>query len=297
MKKIIKLITSLLIICWLVYSCVYSKEYLITLKETTYLWFTIIIPSILPMYVIGNLLLCNRGVFRPLFILTNNYLHFENELSCLIFWISILIGNPTTSSLIIDSVDKGQISNQEANRLMRATSHLSPIFIWIISGELISFLILFFSLIIASVIILHLSKNEVKTTTLIQNTSYFQTINKIIDNGPMVLLKILLIMIMINFFKTFCLSFCPTSILNYLLYLFSLLEITLGTSFINSQTLPLLGKLLWLGILLSTTCLSLILQVINCCNNRLNINNYLKFRFIHLALTVLLITFAYLIFI
>lgn len=128
-----KIITTILLIAWILFSCFYSNIYLISLKETTYLWFTIIIPSVLPMYVASNFLIGSAFLFLPVFKSTKPLFHFENIFSCMIFFVSLICGNPTVTYLISDSITNNLISKNEGDRLMRSTCHLSPIFIWILS--------------------------------------------------------------------------------------------------------------------------------------------------------------------
>ena len=146
-KKIIIIIINILLSLWIMFSFNNSKTFLSILKETCYLWFSVLVPSILPMYFFSNLLLINERLFNVLYKLTSKLFHFENTTSCMLFFLSFITSNPTITILIKDAVDNNKISLFEGNRLMRCTNHFSIIFIKINSRNSYYFnLILFLQL-------------------------------------------------------------------------------------------------------------------------------------------------------
>ena len=61
---IIIIIINILLSLWIIFSFNNSKAFLSILKETCYLWITVLVPSILPMYFFSNLLLINERLFN-----------------------------------------------------------------------------------------------------------------------------------------------------------------------------------------------------------------------------------------
>lgn len=282
-KKIIIIIINILLSLWIMFSFNNSKTFLSILKETCYLWFSVLVPSILPMYFFSNLLLINERLFNVLYKLTSKLFHFENTTSCMLFFLSFITSNPTITILIKDAVDNNKISLFEGNRLMRCTNHFSIIFIKINSRNSYYFNLILFSLYLASIIILILSKNIQDNSYKIINIKNNYDLYSLFDKSYQLLLKILVIMIMINYLISFIKYLIPISNIEYLL---SILEITLGTTYLNNNIRnDFLYHLLFL-ILLSFSGISLIFQIIIVNKKTMDILNFLKYRIVHLILSI-----------
>lgn len=296
MKKIVELIITVLIIFMMINSFLYINEFQIIVKETTYLWFSLIVPSLLPMYVLSNFLLSMPYLFNVLYKILNPIYRFENVTATTIFILSFFTGNPTITMMIKDAVDNNLISISEGNRLMRCSSHFSFIFINLIFKKY--FIIVFFSLFLSSSLIYrlsHLTNNfSFKNNISFKNDfSFFNTFNRIIDNGYAILLKILYIMLIVAFLSNFVNHFFP---FKYSSLITAFFEITLGSNYIIKHISNQFLCLLLLLVLFSFNGLSIIIQTVNAMNNKLEIKNFLFFRLIHIIISTLFFSFFWIIF-
>lgn len=280
-----------LIIIILFFNFYYIKDYQILIKETTYLWFTILLPSVMPMYVFSNLLLSVPSGFKIFYHLLNPIYRFESLTSTTIFILSFLTSNPTTSMIITNSYKNGMLSLLEANRLMRSTSHFSFTFIYLMTGKY--FLIVFLSLFLASSIIYRVSySKETQSTNLNVHykVDYSKIINDIIDNGYQILLKILYTMLIIGLITNFITHLLPFKFVNIISSFF---EIVTGINFLKETIVNPFFKYLLITILLSFSGLAIILQTQNVIRNTLSTKNFLKFRLVHMLLSSLFFTLFY----
>ena len=201
----------------------------------------------------------------------------------MLFFLSFITSNPTITILIKDAVDNNKISLYEGNRLMRCTNHFSIIFIKINSRNSYYFNLILFSLYLSSIIILILSKNIQDNSYKLINIKNNYDLYSLFDKSYQLLLKILVIMIMINYLISFIKYLIP---INNIEYLLSILEITLGTTYLNNNIRnDFLYHLLFL-ILLSFSGISLIFQIIIVNKKTMDILNFLKYRIVHLILSI-----------
>ncbi len=226
-----------------------------TIINTCILFVTIIMPSILPMYLLGNFLMSTNILSKVFYPILKKLLPLENEQACTIYLLSIIMGNPTTSILINESINKNIITSTQAKKLMRITFFMNPLFIINILPKEISLSIIIGS-ILASFIIgfsinnksCYESKNNIKET-------FWYTL----DKAPSILLNILMIMILISLIKT------PFSMFNkpfLLTYLIDCLDISTGLININNYSLSNIQLLILTSILINTNGLCLFLQTI-----------------------------------
>lgn len=284
--KIINYLFSFLIILMIIFNFIYVLEYQLIIKEITYLWFTLLLPSIMPMYVLTNFLIRMPNFFKFLYKVFNPFYHFESETSASIFILSFFTGNPSITLMITDSISHQLLSYHEGNRLMRCSSHFSFIFIKLVTKEY--FLIVFLALFLSSSIIFRFSKYENKKLNLVYNSSFsfFDVLNKIIDQGYLVLLKILYIMLIVGFFSNFINFIFHFKNISFFTAFF---EVTTGINFFNHHLNNDFLRLLLITMLLSSNGLSVIIQTINAMKDQLNRKNYLVFRFIHMLLSSFLL--------
>lgn len=288
-----KKISFIFIIFILFYNIKYINDYQLIIKETTYLWFTVLIPSVMPMYVFSNLLLAIPNCFNVFYYLLNPLYRFENSTSTAIFLLSFLTSNPTTSIIIVNSLNQNLISNFEADRLMRSTSHFSFTFIYLIAGQ--NFLFIFVPIFLASSLIYRFSYSNSKkriTSSYASDTSYQNVINKIIDDGYKVLLKILYIMLMIGLLTNFINHLLPYKVVRILS---AFLEITVGSSYLKYAINNSFIKYFLITLLFSSNGLSIIFQTQNVLKNTLSIKNFLKFRFIHMMISAFIFTIMWIV--
>lgn len=282
MKKFLFFLFLLLLI---VYNFYAIDSFTITVKEITYLWFTVLVPSLLPLYVLTNFLITIPSGFNLFYYLLNPFYHFENATSTAIFLLSFIVSNPTITILINQALDHNLISINEGNRLMRSTSHLSFIFIYLLVRK--DFFMVFLPLFLSSSIIF--SAFRIKTDQpmikISKNHNFIKVVNEVINNGYQVLLKILYIMLFIGFLINFFNFLFPHPIMKIAT---SFLEVTIGTTNLKMMSINCYLQLLLIVCLLSFNGLSIFLQTINVIHQQLSIKNFVYFRLIHLILSAFL---------
>ncbi|MBQ8293605.1 MAG: hypothetical protein IJX78_07400 [Bacilli bacterium] len=271
-----KLSLFFILIFYLVFTI--SFPYIIrdNLINTCILFVTTVMPSILPMYLISSFLSNTNFISRTLYPLFKRIMHFENSSSFSIYLLSILVGNPTSTILINQAIEKNNISIKEAKRLSNFTFFMNPLFI-INTCQNYSFLIIAGS-IISSIVIGYFLKNKDSSDENKNNsTSFFEIIN----HAPSMLLNILIMMLVISLLKS------PTQVFFFpwqIGFLWDLLEVSLGvTNVVNYQISDLL-KLVLLTILINSNGLCIILQI-------KSISKFLSFKdLINKKIVVILIT-------
>lgn len=199
--------------------------------ETLNIWLYKVYPSIFTFYILASLLI-NTNLLNKLIYLFKpvlKRLKFPNDKSLNIFIISIFTGNPSSSLLISESLDKGEISINDAHNLLKCSSFLNPIFIY-------SFLIIYQIKYIYLIIIIHLFSNFIiarlinrsNNNTIINNTNIFFSIDNLvssINNIVHLLLLISGIMVFANIFNyslNCCLNYFK---FNHILFKFLLANI------------------------------------------------------------------------
>ncbi|HHU24370.1 MAG: hypothetical protein PHG08_06835 [Bacilli bacterium] len=279
---IVALFFSLIIISTLTHQLDYQK----TFHNTLFLWVKYIIPSLVPLYIVGNILAAYPFLSFFIYPLFKNIFNFESEKSCSLFLLSFIIGQPTITLLIKQALTEQAISNNEANRLMRFTSHLSPLFIIAIASsgpfpERTGYLLVA-SQIFASCLLAVFSRgSKIKLTSRPLETDI--SFSYLIEECPLLLLKILMIMIIVSLLRfPFFVFF--TRINDYLVgkYLLDLFEITTGLASLIKYplTLTLLTALVSFTISLSGLCI--IFQTIYAMKKTsLKLASYVYFRIIH----------------
>lgn len=279
-KKLINYLLSFLTICFLFIIILYNKEISNVIYESISLWYYLIIPSILPTYFIGNFLIINNNIFNIIYYLTNKIFHFENKYSCLLFFISFVISNPSITFLIKENYEKNTISLNEANKLMRCTNHFSIIYIIKIIDFLYIPLILI-ALYSSSILIFIFSNNNIQTNIELKKTNI--DLFKLFDDSYLLLLKILVIMIFINIISFILVKSFKTPKLITIFF-----EITQGINTLNKLNFSQFYYHLYSLILLSFGGFSLIIQIIIINKKTMDIRNFFLYRIVHLILTILI---------
>ncbi len=285
-EKFLNFLLSFFIICSFIYLTINNQDLSEILYESIHLWYFIIIPSILPTYFIGNLLIINNSIFNIIYKLTNQLFHFENKYSCLLFFISFFISNPSITYLIKESTINNEISLNEANKLSRCTNHFSIIYIMkIINKDFI--LIVILALYLSSIIIFLFSKNNKQNYS---NNYYIEKdLYKMFDDSFLLLLKILMIMIFTNI-----LSYLLINLFKVPNNLTIILEITQGINNLNKLNLSTYRYHLYSLIMLSFGGLSLLIQILIVNKKTMDTFNFIKYRIVHLFLSLLLFNIFYL---
>lgn len=233
--------------------------------EASNLFFKLIMPSFIPMYLISNLLLNYPSifkVFRKLFF----FMSFKSDDACGIFLIGLLSGNPTTAILIKRNFLNNRISQSEASQLILFSGMMSPLFI-IMSGRLIGFntfevgsvilSIILSSMIIGSILLRKSEKDFFVNNTKRSNPNFFL----ILDDAPKILLNILLVIITIMLIKT-PFNLFQDKIPLFIKILIDTLEVTTGVSDLKSFSINPFSKLLIFTFLICFSGIAIIIESI-----------------------------------
>ena len=246
LKKIIKfcfLILCLLeIIFFLTHSFTWKKYFIDTIE----LWLYKVVVSIVPMYVFSSIIITIPFISKIFFNIFKPLKLFENQKALSLFTISFLTGNPTSTILVKKAYLNNEISLTQANNIIDSSSHISFLFIILMFTKKLA-IILIIAQIIAT-LILYLTKKRINPNIVnYKNNSIFNTINDIIEDLPLILLKILVTMIIIVIFKLPFMMFNNT-ILNYSL---DFLEVTTGINNLIDYNINIYLKLFLCSRLLS----------------------------------------------
>lgn len=290
-----KLFFFFMLIITLIYALLNPASVNTIVIETLTLWFFIVLPSILPMYLIAHFLMRIPLFTKIFYPLLKPLFHFENETACAIYLVSILSGNPTSTSLIITANQNKLISLSEANRLLKFCPFISPLFIMAFSNKLHPNLAPLFlgSQVLASFIIANSLPQKNKYHSLNDQSLSIETISNILSKAPFVLLNIGVTMVMVNIIKQPLLLLInllnpKTFILPYVL---SLLEISTGLNDLLKSNLPLTTSILLFSSLLSLSGLAIHLQVItNIGRSQVSYKSFLLYRICHMLIALIIIT-------
>lgn len=287
-KKFLKIIYFTFCIVYLIFFLLNSSLWKNTFIETCELWLYKVIVGIIPMYIISCII-----ITLPFFsnLLIRIFKNFTNQKALSIFLISLLCGNPTTAILVKKAYYNKDITLEEANHILKSSSHISFLFIILLFENKISIIIIF-SQIISTFILYFSSLKPFTNKTINVNYNFLETINTIIEELPLILLKILSSMIIVSFIKT------PFNLLNngILNILLSYLEVTTGINyFINLDANPIILLILSSSIL-SLNGFAIILQVFNVIKKtRLSFKAYVHGRFLHMIISTFTCLVLYLI--
>ncbi len=250
-----KLGLFLVLFFYLIFVFVFPALIKDTIINTCILFVTIIMPSILPMYLLGNLLIHVNILSKIFFPILKKILPLENEHTCTIYLLSIVMGNPTTSILISESINKNIITPTQAKKLMSITFFMNPLFIINVLPKEISIPIIIGSLISSFIIGFFINnKSSFESKNNIKETFWYT-----LDKAPSILLNILMIMILISLIKAPFLMVNKPFLLNFLI---DCLDISTGLISINSYAISKTLLLISAAILINTNGLCLFFQTI-----------------------------------
>lgn len=183
------------------------------------LWLFKVYPPIFLFYILSSLII-NLNFIKSKSKILLQLFKFKYSRSYSIFTISLLIGNPATSALILESIQTQNIDTEDGNHLLCISSFLNPLFI--ISFVSSHFIYFRYSILI---ILIHLMSNFIigfflsfnkKTRVIINNppqhdNNVIKEFFDSIERANSLLLKVCGIMVMCNL--------CKHSIVNLLNYL------------------------------------------------------------------------------
>lgn len=280
-RKFIKIFLFIFVFIDLIFVFWYSKLWKETSLATIELWLYKVVLSIVPVYILSSLLLAFPLINRFLFKLVKRYNFFENEKAFSLFCLGFLTGNPTSAILVKKAYCNGEISLKQANKIFTTCSHVSFLFIFMIFDFNIS-IILVVSQIISS-IFLYLFKckfSEYKCSNYSNNI--LDTINSVIDDLPLILLRILSSMLVITLIKL-PFMFLDNTFINILL---DFLEVTTGIVDFKNLSINVSLKIVLYSMILSLNGGAILLQVFNAIKKtKLNYRGFLITRLVHVTLS------------
>lgn len=258
---------------------------------TIILWYENILPTVPLSYFLGNLLYYYNNLLLLVYPFFKKFFSFENKNEFILFIISFIVGNPTSTILIIDAYENKGISLNSTKRLLKYSSFVSIFFILFVLPPSISFPLLigqFLSSFIINKINRSITTNEVIS-------DYNISITKLIERLPVVLLNILSTMVFTTIIKTPIKLIFPKSIY-FIPTILAFLEITQGLNELFSLYSNII-LLFFSSLLVSFHGIAIIIQITTLLKQKmLNIKSYLKYRLIHAFLATLFSILFYLFF-
>ena len=301
-KKYLNILTSFFILILLFeifdHSAIVSK----TIYNSSIIWFYNLIPSILPIYIIIDLLL-NYNILNYISILLNpimKYLFKMKKNTSYVFLLSILSGFPSNSKYIKNLLDSNEISLFEANKLLIFTHFSNPLFI--INSIGINFLqnkkigiLILISHYLTNIIIGFINRNYYvnlnNNTTNIKSkkSSFITTLTNSIYNTFKILILlygIITIFMIITSIININLKLNP--ILNSIIC--GILEMTSGIYYASKLIIPINLKASLITFFLSFGGISIHVQVFSILSDyKLKYKDYLKARITHAIISASII--------
>lgn len=286
-QKIFYIFIKLFFIFLLCYFIFNKQLYYQAFKETIILWFNLCLTPISIAYIIAMFLYDFPLISKILYPILKYLFRFENQKSCSIFLISIIVGSPTSTKLIVSAIDNQEISTNEGNRLLSFSSFISSIFLYSILDFQLFIIILIIELLV-SFATANITSYETTSNDFIKTNKLSDTYFNIINNLPNLLLSILSSMIITNLLGV---------IINNQ-HIKALLELTYGVNYLINCDYNLINNI-FLFILIFSNGVAIILQtywIIK--KSSLSFINFIKYRIISvlLSLTSLIIIYLFVFF-
>ena len=249
MKNFLRFLVFLFLIYTFIIIILYPDNIKQNIFDVFDLWLNKVLISLVPMFLLSNILISYPYISKILYPILDKILHFENERSCSLFILTVITGNPTSSILVIDSVEKNDISVSEGNRLLKCTILSSPLFIITMMGNY-GYLIIIISIFVNMILFYKKNVNKNYKKNIINNNSLLD----VIDRCPTVMLEILSSMVFITIFKIpllkliHYLNFDNIVLLNYFI---DSLELTTGLNNIGFYQTAKITQVLLSKVLIS----------------------------------------------
>lgn len=297
MKKISIILVAILIFI-ITFSILLNPEaFFSNIISTLNLWLYKVYPSIFTFYAVSSLLL-NTNILNKLtyyFRFIFKRFKFTNQNNLNLFILSIFIGNPSTSGLIIQEIKNNNISIDNGNNLLKYSSFQNPLFIisFLFPISIKYALYIIFVHILSNIIIVFF-QNRKNKYTIIKNSRLKFSIKEIlesINNIIYILLIISSMMVLANI-----IIFSITTIINFLnlnnFYISLLLtqfEITQGMNYLLNLKINNLIILILVCFTVAFNGLSIHLQVFNIISKyNLKYKNFFLYRIIQGLLSIIL---------
>ena len=280
---------------------IFGNFFVIDLKsiilESSNIWLYNLVPSMLPFYVISDLLI-NYGLIDILAFLFKkiiNKLFNVSENASFVIFFSMFTGFPSSAKYLKNLLDLNYISLEDANKIIRFTHFSNPLFIinvignTIIGNKKIGFLILL-SHYLSNFIIGFLYRKEQTqkiTTKRVKNTKSFGSIlttsfinsfdSLLIVLGSLITFKILTSII----FRYFGFNFIISSLLEITQGLFALKNLTLN---IELKALIAVAMISFGGFCIHTQVYSILSET------KISYKNYFFSRILHVIIATTILT-------
>ena len=280
---------------------IFGNFFVIDLKsiilESSNIWLYNLVPSMLPFYVISDLLI-NYGLIDILAFLFKkiiNKLFNVSENASFVIFFSMFTGFPSSAKYLKNLLDLNYISIEDANKIIRFTHFSNPLFIinvignTIIGNKKIGFLILL-SHYLSNFIIGFLYRKEQTpkiTTKRVKNTKSFGSVltvsfinsfdSLLIVLGSLITFKILTSII----FHYFGFNFIISSLLEITQGLFALKDLTLN---IELKALIAVAMISFGGFCIHTQVYSILSET------KISYKNYFFSRILHVIIATTILT-------
>lgn len=283
MKKTILKLIILILILYLILLIFREKDiFFAIIIDTLTIWLYKVFPPIFIFYILSSILI-SSNVINYIFILLKplkKIFKFQTNNAFNLFILSVLIGNPSTSSFIVNYYDLKLITKDDLIVLNKCSSFITPLFIFSLFTNYKSFFLFYLSHIISNFIICFFltRKNKIKANT--NNVNYLNFFD-FLNNIPKILFSIASLMTICNILS-FSLSrlFIPKTILYFL---------EIGSGAINIIQLSSAYKLYLLEALISFNGICIHLQVYNITKGITSYLQFLKYRIIQSILATSLL--------
>ena len=283
---------------------IFGNFFVIDLKsiilESSNIWLYNLVPSMLPFYVISDLLI-NYGLIDILALLFKkiiNKLFNVNENASFVIFFSMFTGFPSSAKYLKNLLDSNYISIEDANKIIRFTHFSNPLFIinvignTIIGNKKIGFLILL-SHYLSNFIIGFLYRKEksqkvatkniknTKSLGSILTTSFINSFDSLlIVLGSLITFKILTSII----FHYFGFNFVISSLLEITQGLFALKDLTLN---IELKALIAVAMISFGGFCIHTQVYSILSET------KISYKDYFFSRILHVIIATTILTLLF----
>ncbi len=276
MKKNIFIIILLLLFTIYIYinQSLVSK----TIINTSILFITKVMPSLLPMFIISKLLInYNYSYYIAKLCKNNIYIY--------ILITSLLSGSPNNVIIIKDLLNNNVISIKEANKYIKCSFFNNPLFLYTMLNDIFNkkiAIIIIISQIIVNIIIYLI--HPIKNTNLIKikSKSFSDILTSSIKDASNIMLNIYFTIIIFNII----ILIIPESLKGFI----GIIELTKGLDYLSNEKLTLLKKLLLSIIYISFGGLSIHMQIKSVIKDtNINYYNFYKSRLISIILSIIFI--------
>ena len=291
-KKYFNYLICFLIIIFLIEIFKSSSLIINTIYKSTSIWYYNLVPTILPIYIIVDLL-SNYNGFYYITKLFGNIISklFKIKVeTTYIFILSIISGFPSNSKYLKDLLDNNIININDVNKLLTFTHFSNPLFIIESIGTnflhnkrigIIILIIHYLSNIIIGLFYRNYYINLDKTITYKSNNNSFV---KVITNSIYKTIKILFLLFgIISFFMLITTILREKLPNNYFINIIcGLLEMTQGIYYISSSNINLVLKASIITFFISFGGISIHMQVFSILSDyKIKYSNYLLARILH----------------